>query len=336
MDPHTGPDGPHAISRPSPSADPARSPVALLGELERAAAATPWDARIWNTALTELREGRVTDGDIGASATTAGARPLAVAVVSAYSREDLAVLRRCHETVLAQTYPCRHIMVADGFARDEIDAWDVEHVRLDHTHADYGDTPRAIGGERARALGCEAIAYLDGDNSFRPHHVESMVSRCRATGAAVVFSGRTRHLPDGQMLPKVKAADSRRQIDTSCLFLAGDALTMASVWLAYPRPLSTLGDKLVVQILQGRGLAFACTGALTVRYTVNRAVFYRALGLPVPAAARPNLDITPVAAYCRSLSAREWRELDATLGFPAAAFLREFLESRGATLEEPR
>jgi len=47
----------------------------------------------------------------------AGARPLTVAVVAPYHSEDLAMLRRCHQSVLAQTYPCRHIMVADGLPR---------------------------------------------------------------------------------------------------------------------------------------------------------------------------------------------------------------------------
>jgi hypothetical protein len=47
----------------------------------------------------------------------AGARPLTVAVVTPHHSEDLALLRRCHQSVLAQTYPCRHIMVADGLPR---------------------------------------------------------------------------------------------------------------------------------------------------------------------------------------------------------------------------
>src|SRR5271169_5603963 len=133
------------LAKNSPAPQSAQSAAAVLGELEMAAAATPWDARIWNAALTELRQGRVTDNDVGASATMGGARPVAVAVVTAYCREDVAVLRRCHQSVLAQTYPCRHIMVADGFPRQEIDTWNVEHVRLERAYADTGDTPRAMG-----------------------------------------------------------------------------------------------------------------------------------------------------------------------------------------------
>ena len=306
----------------------------MLGELEMAAAAKPSDARVWNAALTELRLGRVTDNDVGASATTGGARPVAVAVVTAYCHEDLAALWRCHQSVLTQTYPCRHVMVSDGFPRQEVDTWNVEHIRLERAHADYGDTPRVVGGERALALGCDAIAYVDADNSFRPHHVESLVRRRQVTGADVVFSGRTLHFPTGQMLPVLKRVDGRTHIDTNCLFLAGDARAMASLWHAYPRPLARIGDRLVVRMLRARGFAFACTGALTVRYTVNYAAQYAALNVPVSPDARADFDVGPLAAYCRDLSETQWRELDATLGFPATAFLREYLKDRGIALDQ--
>ena len=303
-----------------------RSTAERLRELEVAAAATPQDVKLRSAALDELREGRASDRDVGASACVDGAKSLSVAVVTPYFREDLAVLRRCHESVLAQTYSCRHIMIADGAPRDEIDAWEVEHIRLPAPCADYGDTPRATGGERARALGCTAIAYLDADNTFRPRHVESMVGRHAATGAPVIFSGRTWHFPDGRMLPVIDPADGRVHVDTSCLFLAGDLATVASVWVAYPRPLALIDDRMVLRILRARGLRFACTGALTLRYTAHFAWMYRALKLPVPVDARPDFDVRPAAAYLRTLSTAQWAELDRTLGTPVVTFLRNLLE----------
>jgi hypothetical protein len=325
-----------------PKPDPVRSaryaltpptPAAALREIERTAAATPGDTTPWNAARVALLRGRVTDDDIGAAAAMGTARPLAVAVVTPYCREDLATLRRCHESVLAQTYPCRHVMVADGHPRPEIDGWDVLHVRLERAHADYGDTPRASGGERALAAGCDAIAYLDADNSYRTHHVESLVHRRQATGAPVVFTGRTVHFPDGRMLPGVDPEDGRTHIDTNCLFLAGDALAMAAAWRAYPRPLAVIGDRLLVRMLQARGFAFACTGALTVRYTAHYAHLYQALKLPVPADARPALDLTPAADHYRGLSAEGREALDSALGFPVGTLLRSLLEGSGIELE---
>jgi hypothetical protein len=275
----------------------------------------------------------VTDNDVGTGATPASLPPLKIAVVTPYFCEDLGILKRCHESVLAQTYPSRHIMIADGLPRKEIDDWDGEHVRLDHPHADCGDTPRAAGGERALSLGYDVIAYLDADNSFRPRHLESMVRCCYATNASVIFSGRTLHFPNGLMLPEVDPEDSRTHIDTSCLLLRGDARTMASAWLVYPRQLACVGDRLVVRMLRSRGLAFACTGALTVRYTINYAWMYRALNLAVPSDARADFDVTPIASYCRGLSQEQWQNLDLLLGFPAGEFLRDFVKRHGTSLD---
>jgi hypothetical protein len=309
------------------------TPVAALGAIERAAAAQPTDRTLWHAALVALLRGRVGDDDIGAAAAMGTARPLAVAVVTPYHREDLAVLRRCHESVLAQTYPCRHVMVADGDPRPEIDGWGVEHVKLERGHADFGDTPRAAGGERALAAGCGAIAYLDADNTFRRHHVESLVHRWQATGAPVVFSGRTMHFPDGRLVPAIDPEDGRSHIDTNCLFIAGEALAMASAWVAYPRPLSIIGDRMVVRMLQARGLVLECTGALTARYTAHYAHLYEGMRLPVPADAREILDFGPAADYYRGLSADTRRALDAQLGFPLGAFLREFVRRYGIELD---
>lgn len=309
--------------RPIPHA---QTPAQQLRALERAAAAVPSDTPIWNAALAELRQGGVTDNDVGTGETLATLPHLKIAVVTPYFREDLGILKRCHESVLEQTYPSRHIMVADGFPREEIDGWDAEHVRLEHNHSDYGDTPRAVGGERALSFGCDAIAYLDADNSFRPRHLESMIRCCHTTSASVIFSGRTLHFPNGLMLPEVDPEDCRTHIDTSCLLLRGEARTMASAWRVYPRQLARLDDRLVVRMLRARGLAFACTGALTVRYTVNYAWMYRALNLEVPPDARVDFDVTPIASYCSGLSAEESQGLDLLLGFPAGEFLRDFVK----------
>lgn len=72
-----------------------------------------------------------------------------VAVITPYHREDLSLIRRCHDSVLAQTVPVRHFLVADGFPRREIDAWDADHLTLSRSHADFGNTPRSVGSMSA-------------------------------------------------------------------------------------------------------------------------------------------------------------------------------------------
>lgn len=302
-----------------------------LAALETAAAAAPQDPTAWRSALELLRNGSVHDDACGAAAAHAqgASRPLRVAVVTPYFRESLDILRRCHDSVRAQSYPCRHILVADGAGQREIDGWDVEHLRLTAPAADYGDTPRAHGGAHAAAQGYDAIAWLDADNTLRAHHVASLVARRAATGASVVFSGRTLHLPDGRLVPALDPADGRAHIDTSCMLFAGDIASMAAVWLAYPRPLSVIDDRLVGRILHARGFRFACTGALTTRYTVNYAYVYSSLGLPVPADARPEFDVRPAARFLASLDASEWAGLESELGTPVVAFLRGLVAHHG-------
>ena len=300
-----------------------------LHALESAAAARPDDPALWAAAFARFRDGLVSDDDVGSCTLTSPQRPR-VAVVTPYFEEEIATLRRCHESVLAQSYACRHIMVADGRPRAELDAWDVDHVRLPTPHGDYGDTPRAAGGAHALALGYDAVAYLDADNSWRPHHVKSMVCRLQATGADIVFSGRTLHFPDGTFLPELDPADGRSHVDTSCMCLAGDLEASVGVWVAYPRLLSSIGDRLALRILRGRGKRIACTGALTVRYTMNFAWIYEALGMPVPPGARAKFDPSPVADYCRGLSATQWQELRTSLGPLAESFLRDVLAQHAA------
>jgi len=311
---------------------PRATPAPSLHALEAAAAAAPQQTALWQAALDMLRGGSVTDDDVGAGWSVHGARPLAVAVVTPYWHEDVAVLRRCHESVLAQSYPCRHFMVADGAAHAELDAWDIVHLKLDRPHADFGDTPRAVGGEEAVGRGFDAVAYLDADNTLRRHHAESLVWRRCDAGVPVVVSGRTLHFPDGSLLPEVNPDDAHEHVDTNCLFLTGAALAMVSAWREYPRQLSQIDDRMIWRMLRGRGHAFAVTGALTTRYSVNERYFYRALGLPVPADARPDFDPAPLADWYRTLDATTRAELAIRLGFPVDAFLREFFAGWGIAL----
>ena len=49
--------------------------------------------------------------------------PHRVAVITPYYKEPLAQLRQCHDSVLAQSEPCLHVLVADGHPRRRINHW---------------------------------------------------------------------------------------------------------------------------------------------------------------------------------------------------------------------
>jgi hypothetical protein len=306
------------------------APASLLAMLEARLARTPGDLDAWRLALPLVVAGDVDDAAVGASLTTGGARPLRVAVVTAYFREDLATLARCHASVTAQTYPCRHIMVADGHARDAVDRFDALHLRLARPCADYGDTPRAEGAEAALAGGFDAIAFLDADNAFRPRHVESLVARATAAAAPWTRSARTLHLPDGRMLPGMQSDDHAGHVDTSTMLLTGDALAMASAWRAFPRELAPIGDRVFAGMLRARGFEPAHTGALTLRYTVAEARYYVAAGLPPPPTARAPIAVAPIGDWHRALDAGARRALDRTLGFALDDLLAPMLATAAA------
>lgn len=305
--------------------DAALAPATLLAMLEERLARKPGDLAGWRLALPLVVSGDVDDAAIGASLTTGGARPLRVAVVTAYFREDLATLARCHASVATQTYPCRHIMVADGHAQDAIDAWDVVHRRLAEASADYGDTPRAEGAATALAEGFDAIAFLDADNTYRPRHIESLVARATSSVAPWARSARTLHLPDGRMLPGMQSDDHAGHVDTSSMLLTGGALAMASAWRAFPRELSPIGDRVFAGMLRARGFEAVHTGAMTLRYTVAEARYYAVAGVPAPATARAPIAVAPIGAWHRALTVDARRALDRTLGFALDDLLRPML-----------
>ena len=93
-------------------------------------------------------------------------------VITPYYKEDPALLRRCMDSVRAQTVPTEHFLVADGHPQDWIDAQPVRHLKLDRAHGDYGNTPRGVASMLACSEGYPAIMMLDADNWLEPQHVE--------------------------------------------------------------------------------------------------------------------------------------------------------------------
>lgn len=242
--------------------------------------------------------------------------PPRVAVITPYWRESAAVLARCVASVRAQTLPpTLHVVIADGYAQDVVDDWNVTHVRLPEPHANSGDTPRAVGGRVALDAHCAAVAYLDADNAWRPRHLESLLACQARTGAAVCHSGRTFHEPDGALLPLLEAGDNVGHVDTSCLLVTGAALASISRWGTWPRALSAIGDRLFWTGILARGVTTACTGALTTLYTADRAAYYRVLNRPVPPAARADLDFAGMFAFYDTLDADARATLDRETGF---------------------
>jgi hypothetical protein len=244
-----------------------------------------------------------------------------VAVVTPYSREPLALLERCHRSVRHQSAACTHIFVADGHARDELDGWDVRHVRLPVPSANSGDTPRRIAGELAVAERFDAVAYLDADNWLRPRHVESLLAASVLRGAAVCHSARTLHRADGTMMAMRQRGDNVDHVDTSCVLVAAPAFELLPLWGRWPAELSPIGDRLFWQAVRAKGFAPAFTGALTSCYEATHVGFYRALGEEPPPGTRPDTDVLALIAWHQRLPAETRAQVDERCGFALSAGL---------------
>jgi predicted O-linked N-acetylglucosamine transferase (SPINDLY family) len=242
-------------------------------------------------------------------------RPLKVAVVTPYYKEDRALLERCIKSVRAQSYETTHILVADGLPQNWIDETGVRHVRLDHPHADFGDTPRAIGGLLAVSEGFDAVCFLDADNWLDEQHVAICVATALANHAADYVVARRRLVRvDGSVLPVAPTEDNDGHIDTSCLFLLRGAFHTIARWATMPRPLACIGDRVFTATMRLEGLRAVRTGQVTVNYLCTWATFFRLAGEDPPPYAKENVDPTNALRWFHGLEAADRRIADRLVG----------------------
>lgn len=224
-----------------------------------------------------------------------------VAVVTPYHTESEALLRQCHDSVMAQTHPATHFMVADGHPRSTVASWPVEHIVLPRAHADNGNTPRAIGSLSAISQGFDAIAYLDADNWYRPDHVALMVGLC-VGGAAIGTANRTLHRLDGSLMYCDLSSDGRRHVDTSCVFLARRAFRLAPVWSLMPKNLSPQCDRIFWQTCLSSALPRAHSLETTVCFRTRYAAHYEYCGEPPPPGALTTWEVNAPIRWWRAQS----------------------------------
>jgi hypothetical protein len=239
---------------------------------------------------------------------------LKVAVVTPYHKETEAVLMRCRDSVSRQTHPCMHIMVADGHARAMFDRIQgVLHITLPLENADYGNTPRAIGALLAEAYGFDAVAWLDADNWYDPHHVENMLNVAAYNRGTELVSCRRRFYDTaGRDLGITEAEeDAGSHVDTNCWLLLRPAFALLRFWLL-PKTLAAIGDRLLLGKVVHDGFRRVATQDRTVCYQTAWASHYLQAGLPPPPGAK-HLDTTEVMRFVRS--AEGVSEVTRVMGF---------------------
>jgi hypothetical protein len=216
-------------------------------------------------------------------------------IVTAYYKEDRALLERCIASVRRQDHPTDHILVADGHPQDWIDAMPVRHLRLDRAHGDYGNTPRTMGAMLAISEDYDGIGFLDADNWLAGNHVSlclkaaSHVQRCD-----FVIARRNFRRPDETTLP-FREDPVDIHVDTNCFYFLAGSFHLLPHFGMIPKPLSALGDRIFYFVLRQAKLRSAVLTEKTVNYQCLWASFYAACGEPPPPGAKPNID--PTAAY---------------------------------------
>ena len=245
-------------------------------------------------------------------------------VITPYYKEDPALLRRCMDSVRAQTVPTEHFLVADGYPQDWIDAEPVRHLKLDRSHRDYGNTPRGVAALLATSEGYPAIMMLDADNWLEPEHVQ-LCLYVAASSPETDFVVVKRHFrrPDGSIMP-IEEEPTARFVDTNCYAFFPGSYQVLPLWALMPQQLSGVGDRVFSIALHGRGLkGVAITDRATVNYQCMWESFYRAIGETPPPGAVPNINSARMFDWYRALSSREreivWRLTGVSMEDVAAA-----------------
>ncbi|MFN4129916.1 MAG: glycosyltransferase family 2 protein [Paracoccaceae bacterium] len=241
---------------------------------------------------------------------------LKVAVITPYYKETDKTLMTCLESVAAQTAPCDHFMVSDGFPNAVVEKSGITHIRLPRAHADNGNTPRVLGGISAFNLGYDAIAFLDADNWFEPAHVATMLALHHQTGAAVCTSNRFMHRGDGSFMFVDDKNDGNTHVDTSCFFLTAVCRPVLAKWSMMPRQLGPICDTIYLGSIKQHRLSLAHDATPTVRFRTTYEADFRRLGEPMPPDVK-TLEMTmETIRWYKSLPLAQRRQIRRQIGWP--------------------
>ncbi|MDO6351161.1 glycosyltransferase family 2 protein [Synechococcus sp. YX-04-1] len=213
-----------------------------------------------------------------------------VAVITPYYKEPLAQLRQCHDSVLAQSEPCMHVLVADGHPRRRINHWRAEHVRLPSSHGDIGSTPRLVGSYHAIGLGVDAVAFLDADNWYGPDHVSSMLKAMDQHQADFISSSRTLCRLDGTVMGPCPLTNPDRFIDTNAMLFGRGAFPLLHQWVLMPPYGHLIGDRIMLHHLKSAGLKRQHLNQGSVFYRCAKEGLYRQLNESIPEGVQPRPD----------------------------------------------
>lgn len=223
-----------------------------------------------------------------------------VAVITPYYKESVTQLEQCHRSVLSQSEPCMHVLVADGHARRRINKWQAEHIRLPQSHGDIGSTPRLIGCYHAIGLGVDAVAFLDADNWYRPDHISNLLEAIDQQNADFASSGRTLCRLDGSVMGDCPLTDPESFIDTNSMLFSKTAFHLLHQWVLMPSYGHLIGDRIMLHHVRSSGLKHEHVNKNSVFYRCSKAGLYKRFNEKIPPGVLPQPDY--------SASFKKWKE----------------------------
>lgn len=205
-----------------------------------------------------------------------------IAVVTPYFKESTEILKRCYDSVKAQTHAdVIHVMVSDGYPNEIVDGWDVVHLRIPPSD-DYGDTPRAVGALIASNLGVDGITLLDADNYFYNDHIEKLLALHQQTGAPVITGTRMLIRMDGTEMGVCKESEGEAFNDTNCYLVMRPAFAAFGSWGFKDRRQGITGDRVFWETIKRAGFPRAHCMTPTTYYVTSFAYHYNVNGETPP------------------------------------------------------
>lgn len=206
-----------------------------------------------------------------------------VAIVTPYYGESGDILRRCHNSVKAQTYAdVRHFIVSDGNMNPMLATLDADCYQLPRNHADAGATPRAMAALSAFSQGYDAVGFIDADNYLKPNHVETMVAVLQNSGADGIVATRIIHSQDDrEMYVDTVESNGENMIDTNSWFLTSKAMHLLSYWITAPGQ-QLWSDRYFAKAVLDSGMRLVRCDEPTVVYVTRWAWHYQYAGWAVP------------------------------------------------------
>lgn len=239
-----------------------------------------------------------------------------VAIVTPYYQEPPEVIARCLDSVAAQTVSAEHYVVADGHPQTWIEKRPVRHLALDRGHANYGNTPRAIGALLAMAEGHDVIAFLDADNWLEPDHLEHCIAVHDRAGDDCDYVLAKRHMrrPDGSIL-EIAEQPGLFEGDTSCFVFFPGAFHMIPLWGTMPQEISAITDRVFFTALKAADMK----GRYAAKKTVNYVTLFE--GAYVMAGETPPengkwIDLDSILEWMNGLEGRDKEIAERRCGVP--------------------